>query len=117
MRLTLSSIALLAAACGSGGGLSGDHPCSIDLDVSEWIEPQAGVLERSATGPLGPGDVDGLEAPTVGKMCWAHSTAQPARNGEYLVDDVGQWVQDYPGHADPQTYVVHTNARLGKLAQ
>lgn len=118
MKATLLALAFAFAlpACDSRP-LDGDHACSIDLDASVWTEPQPGVLEHASVGQLTASDIDGAEAPVVGKMCFAHSSAQPERNGEYLVEDVGSWVQDFPGHSDPQTYVAETHARLGKLAQ
>lgn len=118
MKPTLVALLLLSAAsCGSSDGLSTDHACSIALDKGAWSEVQTGVVERSELGPLSAAEVDGVEQPVVGKMCWAHSDAQPTLTGEYLVEDVGQWVQDFPWHSDPQTYVKQSNARLGKLAK
>lgn len=118
MRTILFALALLSAAsCGSSDGLTTEHACSIDLDKAAWSEVQPGVVERADVGLLTAAEVDGVESPVVGKMCWAHSDASPALTGEYLVEDVGQWVRDFPGHQDPQTYVAETNARIAKLAQ
>lgn len=118
MKTILFALALLSAAsCGSSDGLTTDHACSIDLDAAMWAEVQAGVVERSELGPLSAAEVDGAEHPAVGKICWAHSDARPELTGEYLVEDVGQWEQSFPGRQDPQTYIRQSNARIGKLAK
>jgi hypothetical protein len=112
MRRAFALFLLFAAACDDGGIAA--STCSIDLDVSPWTEPQPGVFERVAVGPLDPADVDD-GVPVVGDMCRVHSATRGI-DTSMLVEDVGVWTQDFAGHADPQSYVAFTHARVAEIA-
>ncbi len=115
-RITLTAIALLTlsrtAGCG-GDGLESQEPnsvctpaCMVAMDNS-WAETQTGVYTRSVVGSIGD-----LRA---GQICAATLNDQPVA-GSWLVEDPGAWTQDYANAESPQSYMVQTNARIGKVS-